>query len=85
MNVLNVLKYGYYFKMLYQIGNSISELQANYRVYLCVVLVYVLSNNCLFFLGGGGGGVIIVFMNKLNFLYCLPGVILSKEIRENLT
>lgn len=32
-----------------------------------------------------GGGVIIVFMNKLNFLYCLPGVILSKEIRENLT
>lgn len=48
LNVLNVLKYGYYFKMLYQIGNSISELQANYRVYLCVVLVYVLSNNCLF-------------------------------------
>lgn len=38
-----------------------------------------------FFWKVGGGGVIIVFMNKLNFLYCLPGVILSKEIRENLT
>lgn len=48
-----------------------------------VLFWYMFYQIIVFFFGRWG--VIIVFMNKLNFLYCLPGVILSKEIRENLT
>lgn len=51
-----------------------------------VLFWYMFYQIIVCFLGEvGGGWVIIVFMNKFNFLYCLPGVILSKEIRENLT